>query len=223
MILNLKKREILNNSALFDGVSENDIISMLECLNAVSKKFKKDETIYRIGDFIESIGFVLSGSVSIERYDIWGNRKIIGKISPGDIFGESYACSSEDPLMVNIVSDCDTEILFMNVNRVMAVCSNSCRLHSRIVKNLLNILAHRNLDFTRKIEYLTQKTIREKVLLYLSYEDSKSDSEYFKIPFNRQQLADYLSVDRSALSAELSKMQKDGLIEFKKDIFKIKV
>ena len=223
MILNVKELKILKKSIIFEDINEKNIVSILDCLSSVYKTYEKDNYLYHIGDKIESIGLVLSGSVSIERYDLWGNRKIIASIHPGDIFGESYACVNKEPLMVNIVATDDCEILFMNVSRVLTLCNSSCEFHSKLVSNLLNILARKNLNFTRKIEILTQKTTREKIMLYLEYEASNADSTEFSIPFNRQQLADFLSVDRSALSSELSKMQRDGLIEFNKNSFKINI
>ena len=223
MNLNIKELNTLKKSVIFEGIDDDNIVNILDCLSSVYKTYEKDNYLYHIGDKIESIGLVLSGSVTVERYDLLGNRKIIAYIHPGDIFGESYACVNKEPLMVNIVASEDCEILFMNVNRVLTLCGSSCEFHNKLVSNLLNILALKNLNFTRKLEILTQKTTREKIMLYLEYEASKFGSTEFSIPFNRQQLADFLSVDRSALSSELSKMQKDGLIEFQKNKFKINI
>ena len=223
MNLNAKELNILKKSIIFEGIEDDNIVNILDCLSSVYKKYEKDNYLYHTGDKIESLGLVLSGSVTIERYDLLGNRKILASIHPGDIFGESYACVNKEPLMVNIVAAENCEILFMNVSRVLTLCSSSCEFHNKLVSNLLNILARKNLNFTKKIEILTQKTTREKIMLYLEYEASKAGSTEFSIPFNRQQLADFLSVDRSALSSELSKMQKNGLIEFQKNKFKINI
>lgn len=123
--------------------------------------------------------------------------------------------------MVSVLASERCEILFLEIQRVFTVCSPACGYHSRLIRNLLTIMARKNLMLTRKIDHMSQRTIREKVMAYLSCEAERWGNEAFEIPFNRQQLADYLAVDRSALSAELSRMQKDGLIEYGKNRFRI--
>ena len=160
-----------------------------------------------MGETTAAVGLVLSGSVHIIQEDFWGERQILNDCGEGQLFGESYACIQSEPLMVSVIAAEKSEVLFLDINKVMTVCSSACTFHSRLIRNLLSIIAGKNLMLTRKIDHMGRKTIREKVLAYLSFHATKQGSRTFEIPFNRQQLADYLSVDRSALSAELSKMQ----------------
>ena len=213
------KKFHFTDTSLFWGFSEEEAESVLKCLSAVNKTYKKDEYIFRMGDTITSVGMVLTGSVQVIREDYWGNRQIIAVMGEGQLFGESYACAGGDPLMVSVMAEENTEVLFLEVGRLLTVCSMACRFHSRVIQNLLKVIAGRNLTLTTKIDHMSKKTIREKVLSYLSYQAEKQGKNRFEIPFNRQQLADYLAVDRSALSAELSKMQKEKLISYDRNHF----
>ncbi len=212
---------VLKQSILFQGMEENEIEAMLKCLSAVSKTYGKGEFIFHVTDEINSVGIVLSGSITIEKEDFWGNRRIIEKAVPGALFGESYACIKGEPLMVSVKAEENTKVLFLNITRVLTVCSSACRFHTGLIRNLLQVLAYKNLNLTVQIDHITQKTIRERILSYLNYQVLKQGCYSFEIPFNRQQLADYLSADRSALSNELSKMRKEGLIRYKKNHFEI--
>ena len=185
------------------------------------EEYEKGSVILSSGSPVRSLGLVVSGRAEIVRDDYWGNRQVIGTVGPGELFGEAYACIQGEPLMVSVLASERCEILFLEIQRVFTVCSPACGYHSRLIRNLLTIMARKNLMLTRKIDHMSQRTIREKVMAYLSCEAERWGNEAFEIPFNRQQLADYLAVDRSALSAELSRMQKDGLIEYEKNRFRI--
>lgn len=207
------------DNCLFRGFTEEETESVLKCLSAVSRSYKKDEYIFRMGDTITTVGMVITGSVQVMREDYWGDRQIIAGIGAGQIFGESYACAVGEPLMVSVMAAENTEVMFLEVRKLLTVCSMACQFHSRVIQNLLTVIAGRNLTLTTKIDHMSKKTIREKVLSYLSYQAEKVGKGSFDIPFNRQQLADYLAVDRSALSAELSKMQKEKIISYDKNHF----
>ncbi len=209
------------SSELFRGISRDDAESVLRCLSAVRKQYRKGETIFRSGEPAKQMGFVASGRVEISRDDYWGNRQIIGTAESGDLFGESYACMSGETFLIDVQAAEDTEVLFLDVNRILTTCSPACEFHSRLIHNLLYILAEKNLMLTRKIDHMGQRSIREKVMAYLSFQMEANRSGEFEIPFNRQQFADYLAVDRSALSAELSRMKRDGLIDYEKNRFVI--
>lgn len=211
----------ISKTLLFQGISAEETRASLDCLSAVQKRFKKNQTVYHRGDCVSNIGLVLAGAVNIVKYDIWGNQAILDHVCGGQMFGETYACLQGEPLTVDVIAAEETEILFLDVNRVMKTCSSSCSFHSRIISNLVYILAKRNQNLTSKMDHITPRTIRERVLSYLSAQAVKSGSCSFEIPFNRQQMADYLSVDRSALSIELSKLQKEGLISFQKNKFEL--
>jgi len=213
--------EILAHCELFHGIDKRDIVSALTCLQGTIKKFKKNDFIYSMGEIVESAGIVVSGSINIVQNDIWGNQNILSHIPVGEIFAEAYACADKEPLMIDVIATKDCEILFFNINKIVNTCSNSCNFHNILTKNLLKILANKNLNLTRKIAHTTPKLIRERIMNYFSYEATKQGKYSFEIPFSRQQLADYLRVDRSALSNELSKMQKEGIISYDKNFFNI--
>lgn len=207
------------DTILFQGMSPAETEQMLTCLSAKTKKFEKNQAICRIGDRISAMGLVLSGAANIIRHDVWGNQAILDHVQRGQVFGETYACLREEPMMVDVIASEKTEILFLAVNRVMETCSSNCSFHSRLIRNLIYTLAKRNLALSSKMDHITPRTIRDRVLSYLSAQSVRQGSYTFEIPFNRQQLADYLSVDRSALSAELSRLQKEQRISFQKNKF----
>ncbi len=214
--------KILKKSPLFRGIEEKEISSMLSCLSAREKNFQKGVFIFRSGEKIHRIGLVLSGAVHIVKEDFWGNRTIIGEASCGNLFGEAYACAQSGTIEVSAVAAENCSILFLDIFRVMNVCTSACDFHSRLIRNLLSVLSEKNLMLTKKMEHMAKKTTREKLLSYLSDQSLKCASPSFEIPFNRQQLAEYLAVDRSAMSNELSKLQKEGYLTFQKNHFHLK-
>ena len=163
----------------------------------------------------------MEGKVLIEHDDIWGNTTVLDSVLPGQIFAETYACTPGEPLMVNVEAAEESQILFLNVSRVLRSCTHACAFHGKLIRNLLALSAQKNLNLSRKIFHTASKSIRGRLTAYLSDQAVRSGSSSFTIPFNRQQLADYLNVDRSALSAELGKMQKEGLLRVKKNLFEI--
>ena len=207
------------DSPLFQGISKAERASILGCLSAIEKRYEKGDSVLHAGKEIRAIGLVASGSVEIVRDDFWGNRQVLGTAGPGELFGESYACISGEPLMVAVQASERTTVLFLDVGRILTTCSPACAYHSRLIHNLLYVMAKNNMMLTRKIDHMGQRTIREKVMAYLSFEAERQKKQSFQIPFNRQQLADYLAVDRSALSAELSRMQKEGMLQYEKNQF----
>lgn len=211
----------LSGTPLFTGISVCEAEKMLWCLGAEERCFLKGEVIYREGEIIRDLGIVLSGSVQIENDDLWGNKSILDRIGPGNVFAETYASVPSEPMLVRVVAAQRAEILFLDVTRILEGCSNCCSWHNRLIRNLLEISAQKNLNLSRRIFHTSSKTIRGRLLSYLSFQARKQGSDSFVIPFNRQQLADYLSVDRSALSNELSKMQKDGLLTFCRNQFSL--
>lgn len=212
----------LSKTKLFSGATEDEAMNMLQCLSATSKKYIKGETIYHAGESIAHVGMVLSGSVHIENNDIFGNKSILSHIEPGEIFGETYACTPNEPLMVNAVAAENTTVLFLDVAKILQTCSGSCTHHNKLIKNLLQICAQKSLQLSRRILHTSSKSIRGRLLSYFSELAQKQNSSCIRLPFDRQQLADYLNVDRSAMSNELSKMKADGLIEYDKHTVTIK-
>lgn len=209
----------LSQTMLFRGIAPEEISGMLACLHAETKTFQKGHYIFRAGDTVTCVGLVLSGSVSIEHDDVWGNKSILDHVHPGQVFAETYACVPGASLMISAVAFETTQLLLLDMGHVLHVCSNACDFHNKLVRNLLAIASQKNLSLSRRIFHTSSKSIRGRLLSYLSFQASQQGSRAFDIPFNRQQLADYLSVDRSALSNELSKMQKDGLLTVERNHF----
>lgn len=211
----------LAKTQLFSGSTADEIEQMIGCLGARKRKYEAGEYIHHMGDEIKTVGLVLSGSVRIENVDVWGNVSVIGESSAGKLFGEAYAAVPDEPLMVNVVAAEKCEILFLTLSKVIATCPHACPFHARTSSNMTTAIARHNLALSRRLFHIAPKTIRGKVLSYLSDQAERAESNSFDIPFNRQQLADYLGTDRSALSAELSRMQKDGLLETNRNHFKL--
>ena len=210
---------IIRKTHIFSGLSEEEILSVLDCVEARVESYAKDSYLLRIGDNVEAVGLVLAGSVLIFQDDFWGNRNIMSGIGAGQIFGEVFACSPGALLTVNVVADSPCRIMWLNVKKVLTMCPKACTMHSRIIRNLLSDMAEKNLRLNKKMSHLAHRTTRQKLLSYLSEEAIKAGKDNFEISFNRQQLADYLSVDRSAMSNELSKLRDEGMIEFEKNKF----
>lgn len=212
---------LLKNTYMFNGINESEIEGMLKCLNARTMLYKKNEYILRNGETVNSIGMVLEGLALVEKEDIWGNRTIISEISPGSLYAESYACLSKLPAEISVIASDNTTVMLFDIRRILTSCSSSCGFHTKLIQNLLYTIAQKNVLLTKKMEYISKKTIKEKLLAYLSSEAMKAGSPTFNIPFNRQELADFLSVDRSALSSEISRLQKKGIISCRKNAFTI--
>lgn len=213
--------EFLTKTVLFRGATPQEVEQMLSCLGAQRRVFPKGAYVYHAGEPVRALGVVLSGSVSIENDDFWGNKSILDRVEAGGVFAETYACIPGEPLMVSVVAAEPSQILFLEVERVLHTCPDACRYHTRLIENLLRISARKNLNLSRRIFHTSAKTIRGRLLSFLSYRAAQSQEEWFTIPFNRQQLADYLGVDRSALSNELSKMQREGLLQVEKNQFRL--
>lgn len=214
---------VIRASQLFSGISEDELTAMLTCLDTRQTNFPKDTFLMRVGSTADSIGLLLEGSALIIQEDIWGNRNILSKAGPGQTFAAAYACAPGSVLNVSVVAETPVTAMFLNVGRVLNVCPSACSHHSRIIRNLLGELAEKNLRFSEKLTHMGQRTTRAKLMSYFSAEAQRLGKYEFDIPFSRQQLADYLAVERSGLSLELGKMKNDGLLDFHKNHFVLKV
>lgn len=212
---------VLKKTKLFSGVGEEDIVTMLSCLGARLLTFRKGEYVLRQGERLNDILVLAEGSLHIQRDDYWGNRSILGHVGVGEIFGEAYAAPESGVLLNDVVAVEDSSVFFFDVRRVLSTCSSACRFHSMVIQNLFYAISEKNRGLVQKLDYMSRRTTREKLLSYLSEEAGKQNSADIAIPFNRQQLADYLSVDRSAMSNELGRMRDDGLLEFEKNRFRL--
>lgn len=209
----------LSETKLFNGLSAEEAFAAVKCLDGFSKSYSKGEIVFFMGQSTQHLAVVLSGMISIEIDDVWGNKNIMSHINKGEIFAETYSCLPNEKMLVNAVSLENSEILFLNTAKLLNPCENACQFHQCIIKNLLAISSKKNLILSQKIRYTSPKSIRDRLLSYISDQAVKNDTNDFTIPFNRQQLADFLSVDRSAMSNEISKMQRDGFFSCTKNHF----
>ncbi len=203
-------------TVLFKDINETEYKQISKYLE--KKHYPKGSYIFHSGDFTSKIGIVEKGSVNIENIDLWGNRSVLGNVGDGQVFAESYVLAKE-MLMVDVIAIVDSDILFLDVD---VLKNHHCSCYIKIINNLLDITTKKNLNLSNRIFHTSSKKIRSRLLSYLSYMSKKANSTTFNIPFDRQGLADYLNVDRSALSKELGKMKDEGLIEFYKNTFKLK-
>ena len=209
----------LQKSMLFRGMTETEIIKALQVLEAHEKSFQKSETLLIAGTITERMGLVLEGSVTIESNDAWGNRTIISHVGKGQVFAETYALLENEPMLVDVTASEDCLILFLRSGRIESLKSSLEPWTLKYVTNLLTISMHKNLTLSGRSFHTAPKTIRGRVMAYLNSVSLQKHSREFDIPFDRQQLADYLNLERSALSKELGKMQRDGLISCRKNHF----
>ena len=212
---------ILQNCPLFSGIAEDDIEKLCKCLGAHERAIDKDAFVFRAGDDIRSIYVILSGSMHIIDEDFWGNRSIIEKMGEQTLFGEAYTLASTDKYLVSVIAAESSVILEIDPGRLFETCTNACTCHEVLIRNIATILSEKIVRITEKIGHIAQRTMREKILSYLSKCARQAGSSVFEIPYSRQQLADYLCVDRSALSHELSRLQKTGMISYRKNRFEL--
>lgn len=211
--------ETLKRTQLFSGVSENEITTMLNCLQAKLLTFQKGEYVFKQGEHIDKITVLVDGKLLIQRNDFWGNRSIVNVIRVGEMFGEAYIAPESGAIINDVIAEEDSSIIFFDVQRILTVCPSACRFHSMVIQNLFFAISEKNRKLVQKIGYMSNRTTRTKLLSYLSEEAKKQNKSHFSIPFNRQQLADFLCVDRSAMSNELCKMRDEGLLQFEKNEF----
>ena len=212
----------LSTLEIFNDIDESEIKGLLSCLMAYKKSYKKGDVIYRIGDHITDVGLVIEGNVNVVDYDYLGNKTIIANVKAGDIFGLAYAAIRGQMLLSDIIANKDCEVLYLNIDKILTTCSTACYHHNRVVQNLFQVSAIKNLQMQERMKHISAKTIREKVISYLSDQALEAGDNTFDIVFNRQQLSEYLGVDRSALSSELSRMKDDGLIDYNRNHFVLK-
>jgi CRP-like cAMP-binding protein len=204
---------------LFEGVKIEDIEKLMDCFHGRTRKFEKDAYLFMAGGEIATMGIVISGAVHLVRDDFWGNRTIISRVTAGDVFAESFACGKTLRFPLSVVAVEKTEALFINVKKISTPCTMACPFHTRILNNMIQELAEKNIMLINKMQHITQRTTREKLMSYLSAQAREAGSSRFDIPFNREELAEFLSVDRSAMSSELGRMKTGGLLTFRKNHF----
>ena len=225
---------ILNRCPLFSGIAAGQISEILACLQSTEREFPKGAFLYTQGEDIASVGILLRGNLMLFKEDYLGNRMLVSELSPGDLFGESAACLPGAGLPVSIQAASDSSVLFLNYHKILTMCDSACAFHTALIRNMLSVMARKNIALNEKLEHLSKRTTREKLLSYLSGQQALSQTgqtassgiastkqDYFQIPLNRQQLADYLCTDRSALSRELGRMRDEGILDFHKNRFRL--
>lgn len=211
--------EVLRKCPLFNQIEDESLVRALVCLGAKEKSYKKGDTVLTEGQEAKYFGIVLKGSVQLERVDYYGNRSILTSIEPSQLFGEAFACAGIKSLPIDVIAAEDTDILFIDVKRAASSCDAACAFHAQLIINLLNIVAKKNLVLHQKIEITSKHSTREKLMTYLFLQEKNTGSRTFTIPYNRQELADYLGVERSGLSAEISKLRNEKVLECKRSTF----
>jgi CRP-like cAMP-binding protein len=210
------------NSPLFYGIQPEDRKAMLGCIGYHIGTFKKGDIVAFEEENIKHIGILLSGAVDMIKEDLWGNKTMLVRMRKDELFGETFACGSDNLSVVTFMVSEDAKILFLPFDRVMHSCTMACQFHHRLIENMVHIIADKNRDLMRKVEVVSKRTIREKLLAYLSIQAQIQESRYFEIPLGRVELAEYLCVDRSALTRELAKMKEDGLIDYDRNCFRMR-
>ena len=208
-------------SPLFAGIAPENMEGVLGCIGYHVRGYAKGELIALEQENIHHVGVVLSGAVDMVKEDLWGNRTMLARTYPQDIFGETFACGEDSLSMVTFGAAEDSSVLFLPFGRVMHTCSHTCVFHQTLVENMVRLIAGKNRELMRKVEVVSKKTLREKILTYLSIQAQTQRTNSFEIPLRRGEWAEYLCADRSALTRELAKMKEEGLIDYRKNYFEI--
>ncbi|MBQ3069144.1 MAG: Crp/Fnr family transcriptional regulator [Clostridia bacterium] len=210
---------ILMQSPLFASVQEEELAGMLTCLGARSRTYRKGDLVLRQGDRLQDVAVLVEGALHIQQDDYWGNRHLLAHIGVGDLFGEAYAAPDSGAFPNDAVAVEDSTVLFFEVRRLLTACSSACPFHTKVIENLFYAISAKNRQLVQKLGHMSRRSTRDKLLSYLSEQAKVQGSGSFSIPFNRQQLADYLSVDRSAMSNTLCKLRDEGWLRFRKNGF----
>jgi CRP-like cAMP-binding protein len=214
---------MLARCVLFSGVKPEEIRGLMTCMDGQVLHYSKGEYLLRAGDKIDSACILLTGGVIAEQVDYWGNRDILQEIRPGELFAVNYAINEGEVVPSNVVAIEDSCVLMIEADRLVKVCDRGCACHNRVKDNLILMLSTRNRALTQKLRHLSKRSTREKLISYLTEASINAGKKEFDIRLDRQQLADYLAVDRSAMSSELSKMKNEGMLDYKKNHFTLYV
>lgn len=213
--------EIIRKCPLFEGIEDKDLLGLMGCLGAKLMSFEKKYTIFTEGSRAKYLGIILSGSAQIIQLDYYGNRSILSVIEASELFGEAFACAELEAIPVSVVANEACDVLLIECERILHTCSKACGFHQKLIFNLMKDIATKAIMFQQKIEIVSKRSTREKLLAYLNIQSKKAGSRSFDIPFDRQELADYLEVERSGLSAEISKLRKEGILISNKNSFEL--
>ena len=216
-----KYLDVLHICPLFKNIADDNLLRMLNCLGARVEFFDKKYTVFAEGNPAKFIGIVLSGSVQMTMTDFYGNRSIVAVSEQGEMFSEAFACAEVKNVPLSVIASEPSEIMLIDVSHILHTCENNCGFHQQLIFNLMSNLAQKNIQFHQKLEIISKRSTREKLLAYLSFCEKKAGTQRFEIPFDRQELADFLGVERSGLSSEIGKLKKEGIINTEKNYFEI--
>ena len=211
----------LSDAPLFRGIPAEEVDAMLPCLGASRRAYRRGERVMRAGEVATRMGVLLEGRLHVEMPDAWGNVSVLESVGPGEPFAVAYACGKEGVLDVDVVADADSTVATLEAARVLHPCERQCACHGALVRNLLVSMANKNIAMNRRAMAMAPKTVRGKILAYLSVQQTVAGAPEFAIPFTQEKLASYLGVDRSTLSAELSALRKEGVIDYKGRTFRL--
>ena len=211
----------LSDAPLFRGIPAEEVDAMLPCLGASRRAYRRGERVMRAGQVATRVGVLLEGRLHVEMPDAWGNVSVLESVGPGEPFAVAYACGKEGVLDVDVVADADSTVATLEAARVLHPCERQCACHGALVRNLLVSMANKNIAMNRRAKAIAPKTVRGKILAYLSVQQTVAGTPEFAIPFTQEKLASYLGVDRSTLSAELSALRKEGVIDYKGRTFRL--
>ena len=211
--------EILEKCPLFRGIGREKFPEMLTCFGARTLRLQREQLVFAEGEEAAWVGIVLTGACRVIREDYYGNRSIVAHIPPAGVFGESYVCAGVGQLPVSVAAECESQVLLVDCRRIAEGCGGSCAFHGRVLQNLVQLMARKNLELVQKMEILSHRTTREKLLAFLTAQAKRQGSSAFTVPYDRQALADYLQVDRSGLSVEIGKLRREGRLECEKNYF----
>ena len=212
---------VLKGSQLFAGIRESEILPMMNCTGAYRKKFRRGEAIIVTEDTVPCAGLILSGTVQMVQEDVWGVRTILMSLGEGEFFGESFACGTQLHATVSFEAQTEVTTVYFPFRRMLTMCGSACAFHQRLIENMVILLADKNARLMTKLEILSKRSLSQKILALLSAEAQKAGSLYFTLPMNRDEMAEYLCVNRSALSRELAGMRDKGLIDFDRNTFRL--
>lgn len=211
----------LSDAPLFRGIPAEEVDAMLPCLGASRRAYRRGERVMRAGQVATRVGVLLEGRLHVEMPDAWGNVSVLESVGPGEPFAVAYACGKEGVLDVDVVADADSTVATLEAARVLHPCERQCTCHGALVRNLLVSMANKNIAMNRRAMAMAPKTVRGKILAYLSVQQTVAGTPEFAIPFTQEKLASYLGVDRSTLSAELSALRKEDVIDYKGRTFRL--
>ncbi|MCL2324602.1 MAG: Crp/Fnr family transcriptional regulator [Actinomycetia bacterium] len=213
---------LIHLSPLFQGISADELAALLDCLGVRRRSYRKGSYIFTAGQHITDMGLLLSGQLDILQDDVWGNRRILERVTAGEMFGTAFTCADIARIPISVQAIQPSEVMLFDYRKVITTCNSACGFHTQLISNMLRLLASKSVSMMDKIENVTRRSTREKLLSFLSQQAHRRQTRSFDIPFNRQELAEYLAVDRSALSTELGRLRDEGVLRFHKNHFELR-